>query len=82
MKRLFEEAANKGVDLKGKIGASFGSFGWSGEAPKFILEIMKNKFGMTITEPPLLLKYAPDSKGLESCRALGKKVSESLIHAV
>jgi flavodoxin I len=79
MKSLFEDAAAKRVNLKGKIGASFGSFGWSGEAPKLVLEIMKNKFEMHVTEQPLLLMYTPDAKGLEACRALGKRVSESLI---
>ena len=33
-KNLFEEAAVQGISLKGKIGAAFGSYGWSGEAPK------------------------------------------------
>jgi flavodoxin I len=79
MKRLFEEAATKGVNLKGKTGATFGSFGWSGEAPKFVVEIMKNKFEMQVAEPPLLLKYTPDDKGLDLCRTLGKRISESLI---
>ncbi len=81
MKRLFEEVATKGISLKGKTGATFGSFGWSGEAPKLIIEIMKNKFEMRVTEQPLLLKYTPDEKGLDACRALGKHVSESLIRS-
>src|SRR4030042_5347111 len=54
MKNLFEEAAAKGINLKGKVGAAFGSYGWSGEAPKFILEIMKNKFAMIVLETPLV----------------------------
>jgi flavodoxin I len=33
MEKLFEEAAANGIDLKGKVGAAFGSYGWSGEAP-------------------------------------------------
>jgi flavorubredoxin len=81
MKRLLEEAAGKGVNLKGKTGATFGSFGWSGEAPKFVVEIMKNKFEMQVAEPPLLLKYTPDDKGLDLCRTLGKRVSESLMRS-
>jgi flavorubredoxin len=80
LKKLFEEAAVKGVNLKGKVGATFGSYGWSGEAPKLVLEIMKNKFEMRIVEPPLLVKYAPDQNMLDMCRTLGKQVSESLIH--
>jgi len=80
MKNLFEEAAVKGISLKGKVGAAFGSYGWSGEAPKLLLEIMKNKFEMHVTEPPLLAKYAPDEKTLNLCRDLGKRVSETLMH--
>jgi len=81
MKNLFEQAAVKNIDLKDKIGAAFGSYGWSGEAPKLILEILKNKFRMHIIEPPLIIKYEPDEKGLALCRDLGKKVSERL-HAL
>jgi flavorubredoxin len=81
-KRLFEEVAAKGISLKGKIGATFGSYGWSGEAPKNILEIMKNKFEMLVVEPPLLVNYAPDQKMLGACRDLGKRISESLMNRV
>ena len=78
-KNLFEEAAVKGLSLKGKVGAAFGSYGWSGEAPRLILEIMKYKFEMQVVEPPLLSKYLPDQKMLSSCRELGKRVSENLM---
>lgn len=80
MKKLFEEAALKIVNLKGKIGAAFGSYGWSGEAPKLVLEIMKNKFEMQVVEPPLLIKYAPDQNGLDKCREFGKEIAERLMH--
>ncbi len=79
-KNLFEEAAVQGINLKDKIAAAFGSYGWSGEAPKLILEIMKNKFEMRVIEPPLLAKYGPDQAMLNACRDLGKKVSESLMN--
>ncbi len=79
MKKLFEEAAVKNINLKGKVGAAFGSYGWSGEAPNFLLEIMKNKFEMQVIEPPLLAKYVPDENMLNKCRDLGKRVSETLM---
>ncbi|XES76705.1 MAG: flavodoxin domain-containing protein [Candidatus Bathyarchaeia archaeon] len=79
IKMLFEEAAARGVALKGKPGVTFGSYGWSGEAPKLVQEIMKNKFEMNLSEGPLLAKYAPDQKALDNCRALGKRLAESLI---
>jgi flavorubredoxin len=81
MKNLFEEVAAKGISLKGKIGAAFGSYGWSGEAPRLVLEVMKNKFGMEIIEPPLLIRYEPDQTGLEKCRELGKRIAERLMHS-
>jgi len=81
-KNLFEEVAVQGITLKGKIGAAFGSYGWSGEAPKNILEIMKNKFEMQVLEPPLLANYAPDEKMLAVCRGLGKRVSENLMNRI
>ncbi len=80
IKKLFEEAAVKGVDLKGKIGAAFGSYGWSGEAPRLVLEIMKNRFEMDVPEPPLLAKYGPDQAMLEKCKELGRKIAEKITH--
>jgi flavorubredoxin len=80
IKNLLEEAAVKKIVLKGKIGAAFGSYGWSGEAPRLVLEILKNKFEMEIVEPPLLIKYTPDHDGLEKCREFGRKISERLMH--
>ena len=80
-KNLFEEAAAKGISLKGKIGAVFGSYGWSGEATKLVKDIMQ-KFEMQVTEPPLDAKYIPDQPMLVACRNLGKRVSESLMNQV
>jgi flavodoxin I len=80
MKKLFEDAAAKGVNLKGKIGGAFGSYGWSGEAPKLLLEIMKYRFEMHVIEPPLLAKYVPERDMLDECRNFGKRVSETLMH--
>ena len=81
MKVLLEEVAAKGINLKGKIGAAFGSYGWSGEAPQILLEILKNKFDMEIIEPPLLAKYNPDEKSLEECQKLGKTVATRVLKA-
>ena len=80
VKRLFEEASELNVNLKGRTGAAFGSYGWTGEAPRLALEIMKNKFEMNVTESPLLARYTPDHNTLNTCRELGKRVSETLIH--
>ncbi len=78
IKNFLEKVAFHNVNLKGKIGAAFGSYGWSGEAPRLVLEVMKNKFDMDVLKPPLLIKYTPDEKGLEECRKLGKRVAEKI----
>ena len=75
-KTLLEQAAVKNINLKDKIGAAFGSYGWSGEAPRLVLEVLRNKFLMRTLEPPLIIKYEPDERALALCRELGKKVSE------
>jgi flavorubredoxin len=78
IKHILEEAAKAKVRLEGKIGAAFGSYGWSGEAPKLILEVLKNRFGMRIIGSGLTLLYTPDKSGLEQCRNLGKTVAEKI----
>jgi flavorubredoxin len=79
IKNLFEGAAVNNINLKDKVGAAFGSYGWSGEAPKLVLEIMKNRFEMRIIETPLHLRYVPDSAGLNECKEFGKKIAEKTI---
>lgn len=81
IKKLFEKAAVEKVGLKGKVGAAFGSYGWSAEAPSLVMEIMNNRFRMDTIDPPLLIKYAPDQAGLQKCRQFGKKICERLMHS-
>ena len=76
-KNLFEDASAKQINLKNKIGSAFGSYGWSGEAPQAVIEILK-KFGIQVIEPPIRAKYSPDRKTLDACVDLGKKVAQQL----
>jgi flavorubredoxin len=62
LKNLRERIAAKNTNLKDKIGAAFGSYGWSEEAQKLVLEILRNRFRMHTIEPPLIIKYEPDEK--------------------
>ncbi|MEM1586159.1 MAG: flavodoxin domain-containing protein [Candidatus Bathyarchaeia archaeon] len=78
IKRILEEAATKNVDLRGKVGAAFGSYGWSGEAPGMVIEIMESRLGMHVVKPPLAIKGSPDRSGLEKCKELGIKVAEEV----
>jgi len=78
IKQILEAAARANVELKGKVGAAFGSYGWSGEAPRQILEILKNKFGMQTVEPALTVLYTPNEAQLNECRKLGKTVADKI----
>jgi flavorubredoxin len=67
----------KGLKPKNKIGAAFGSYGWSGEAVKLInTELEEMKF--EVIDPGLRIQYVPEDKDLEACYELGKKIAKSL----
>src|SRR5659263_424717 len=42
--------------IKARVGAAFGSYGWSGEAPVMIAEKMR-KLGMNVIDPVLRIQY-------------------------
>ena len=69
------------AELQGKIGGSFGAFGWSGEAPDRIYDTMKNLFKMNMVKGPLRLKAASLGGGTQMAqdygREIGKKFSSS-----
>jgi len=79
IKQILEEAAKAGVKLEGKIGAAFGSYGWSGEAPDKVLEILKNRFGMKTIEPPIKVLYDPKQPQLDECRKLGARIAQEIV---
>jgi len=78
IKKFLEEVAFHNVGLKGKVGVAFGSYRWSGEAPRRVLEVMEKGFEMKVLKPPLLIEYTPDVIGLEECRKLGTNVAKRI----
>lgn len=67
----------KGLKFKNLVGTSFGSYGWSGEAPKLINEYLK-EMGVELISEGLSVKYVPKAKDLENCFTLGKTIGEKL----
>jgi flavodoxin short chain len=63
------------ADLKGKVGAAFGSYGWSGESIQMMTDTMKHIFGMNVIEPGLKVLRRPDESGLEQCKEFGRKIA-------
>lgn len=68
----------KGFRPKNKIGAAFGSYGWSGEAPKQILEELK-AMKFDIMESPLRVQYVPGKEDLEICYKFGKEIGKKIV---
>ncbi len=67
----------KGLKPLNKIGAAFGSYGWSGEAVKLLnKELEAMKFEMI--DPGLRVQYVPDEDSLEACYELGRKVGQAI----
>lgn len=66
-----------GLSLRGKVGAAFGSYGWSGEAAGVIGKMLKG-YGMEVLEPPLRIKRIPEAEGIEECRKLGKLIADKV----
>ena len=67
----------KGLKPLNKVGAAFGSFGWSGEAAKLVTkELEEMKFD--IIDPGVRIQYVPDDKSLDACRELAKKIAQAL----
>ncbi len=66
---LFEEM--KGLKLKKKKAAAFGSYGWSGESVKIISRSLE-ACGFEVPLDGLRQLWSPDTKGKEACRELGR----------
>ncbi|MFQ5900045.1 MAG: FprA family A-type flavoprotein [Thermodesulfobacteriota bacterium] len=62
------------LNLKGKIGAVFGSYGWSGEGPRLIQERLK---GLRFKTPfePLRISHIFTKDDAELCREFGRSIA-------
>ncbi len=68
----------KGLKPKGKLGAAFGSYGWSNTGVKLLnaaLEDMK----VELAEEGISVQYRPTDEVLGSCEAMGKRLGERIL---
>ncbi len=63
---------------KGKPAGSFGSYGWSGEAPKIISDILKS-LKLRVIEEPAAFKFVAESNKEESLIEFGKRFALEMI---
>jgi flavorubredoxin len=64
--------------LEGKVGGSFGAFGWSGEAPSRIFDTMKNVLKMDMVGGPLRLKSTSLGGGTQMAQDYGREIGKKL----
>jgi len=65
------------LNLRGKVAASFGSFGWSGEAPKFIAQRLGD-LKMKVLGEPVRAQLVPTAEDLAACRDLGRQIGQAV----
>jgi flavorubredoxin len=57
---------------KGKLAGAFGSYGWSGEAPKIILEAMRN-LKLKVFDEAISFKFKPSGQKEEMLKEFGRR---------
>jgi flavorubredoxin len=67
------------ANIQGRVGGSFGAFGWSGEAPGRIYETMENIFKMNMAKGPLRLKSSSLGGGVQMAQEYGKEIGKKII---
>jgi flavorubredoxin len=67
----------KGLRPKNKIGAAFGSYGWSGESLDIINKILE-EMKLEVIDPGIKVEYVPTSDDLKRCSELGQKVGKAI----
>lgn len=68
----------QGLKFIDKVGASFGSYGWSGESPKVLDEYLK-KARVKIIQDSIKFKYMPNEEELQECISFGKGFGSKML---
>jgi anaerobic nitric oxide reductase flavorubredoxin len=67
----------RGLKFQNKIGAAFGTYGWSGESVKVIEEHL-NRCKIPVAVPGVRAKWQPKAEDLENCRKLGQEMAKEV----
>jgi flavorubredoxin len=68
----------RGLKFQRKLGAAFGSYGWSGECVKLIEEHL-GRCGIPLAAPGVTAKWQPRPADLEKCEQLGRAVADAVL---
>ncbi|WP_291443151.1 FprA family A-type flavoprotein [Desulfovibrio sp.] len=67
----------KGLRPLNRIGGAFGSYGWSGEGPKFLHEQLAS-MNMEMPAEPVKCNWRPDHEALKACHQMGVTIAGAL----
>jgi len=65
------------INIRGKFGAAFGSFGWSGEAVRMVEDRMCG-LKMQLPIPGIKVKLIPTDDELQKCHDFGRDIANAL----
>jgi flavorubredoxin len=65
------------IDVKGKLGAAFGSYGWSGEAVRMIEDRLRG-LKLRVPVPGIRVKLIPTGEELDECHQFGRALGDEL----
>jgi flavorubredoxin len=71
----------RGLKRQNLIGTTFGSYGWSGEAPKQAADILED-MKVELAAEPIRAQWVPSDDELQQCFAAGKQIGETLMARV
>lgn len=66
------------VDLRGKLGAAFGSYGWSGEAVPMIEDRLR-RLKLRVPVPGVRARLTPTAEEFTACHELGRQAALHLL---
>ena len=71
----------KGLRPAGRVGAAFGSYGWSGESLKVMNQALE-EMKIELVDPGVKVQYRPEHSDLAKCVELGRKVGRAVKESV
>jgi len=67
----------KGLRPANRIGAAFGSYGWSGEAVKLMTQALED-MKVKVVSSGMRVKFAPTQEDLAGCSELGRQIARAM----
>ena len=67
----------RGLRFLNKIGAAFGTYGWSGEGVKRLEEALE-KATVKVVQPGIKILFKPNDEDLKSCEQFGRNFAKQV----